>query len=131
MDIMKIYTKTGDKGTTSLLDGKRVEKYHPKIEAYGTVDELNSFLGLLRSESSAHQNQKVNLLEDIQNNLFHIGSALAANKEEDVLKFLKIEDQQIYNLEKIGSAVGVVILSYVAQFFIIGFLVILLIKLAY
>lgn len=73
---MKIYTRTGDKGTTALLGGKRVSKSDLRIEAYGTIDELNSFLGLLRDHeelSSQHE-----LLIRIQNQLFVIGSHLAA-----------------------------------------------------
>ncbi len=50
-DEWKIYTKTGDKGETSLIGGTRVPKYHPRIEAYGTVDELNSFIGLIRDHN--------------------------------------------------------------------------------
>ncbi len=73
---MKIYTKTGDAGKTSLLGGSRVAKYHLRIEAYGTVDELNSHIGLLRSypiEASS-----VQTLIDIQDHLFTIGSQLAS-----------------------------------------------------
>ena len=55
---MKIYTKTGDKGETSLFGGNRVPKYHLRIEAYGTVDELNSYIGLIRDQQiDSHSNQ--------------------------------------------------------------------------
>jgi cob(I)alamin adenosyltransferase len=79
---MKIYTKTGDKGKTSLFGGERVPKYHPRIEAYGTVDELNSHIGLIRSHNIHEEYSKV--LLSIQNNLFTIGSFLAtpANKRK-------------------------------------------------
>ena len=73
---MKIYTKTGDKGSTSLLGGTRVSKSNIRIEAYGTIDELNSFIGLLRDFSSENENRK-NLLISIQEKLFTIGSTLA------------------------------------------------------
>ncbi len=73
---MKIYTRTGDKGTTALLGGKRVSKSDLRIEAYGTVDELNSYLGLLRDHEEL--SGKSELLIRIQNQLFVMGSHLAA-----------------------------------------------------
>lgn len=72
---MKIYTKTGDKGETSLFGGKRVPKDHLRIEAYGTIDELNSFLGVVHDTIENIDQQR--LIEQIQNNLFTIGSLLA------------------------------------------------------
>ena len=69
---MKIYTKTGDKGTTSLIGGKRVLKNSDKLNAYGTIDELNSFLGLLRAKTN-DENIKAEIL-DIQNTLFAVCS---------------------------------------------------------
>ena len=77
---MKIYTRTGDQGDTSLLGGDRVQKDDIRIEAYGTVDELNSHLGMLRDLSPAPYKQAI---FDIQDTLFHIGSRLASNKEPD------------------------------------------------
>ena len=74
---MKIYTKTGDKGETSLLGGTRVSKAHQKLEAYGTVDELNSTIGLIAAMNPVHQN----FLLNIQHKLFNIGSELAAEKD--------------------------------------------------
>jgi cob(I)alamin adenosyltransferase len=72
---MKIYTKTGDRGDTGLFGGPRVSKDAPRIEAYGTVDELNSVLGVVRS---IHQQPDVDaLLEQIQNELFSLGAQLA------------------------------------------------------
>jgi len=76
---MKIYTKTGDAGKTSLLSGERVSKFHDRIEAYGTVDELNSFVGLLMSEIEFND-ISTNLIS-IQNNLLNIGSLLAVESE--------------------------------------------------
>lgn len=73
---MKIYTKTGDKGITGIIGGKRVLKNDLKIEAYGTIDELNSFLGLLRCKN-IDLNSKNSLLK-IQNFLFEIGAVLAS-----------------------------------------------------
>ncbi len=72
---MKIYTKTGDNGTTSLFGGKRVPKHHIRIESYGTVDELNSWLGLIRDQEIEPHTREV--LMRVQDRLFVIGSLLA------------------------------------------------------
>ncbi len=77
---MKIYTKTGDKGKTSLIGGTRVPKHHERIEAYGTVDELNSFVGLLRDHLDADNPDRVILLQ-IQETLFRLESHLAEDPE--------------------------------------------------
>ncbi|KAA3439312.1 cob(I)yrinic acid a,c-diamide adenosyltransferase [Rufibacter hautae] len=74
---MKIYTKTGDKGETSLIGGTRVKKSHLRIEAYGTVDELNSFLGVVRDQEVNQKRQ--HLFSEIQDRLFTIGSTLATD----------------------------------------------------
>ncbi|MBC7419469.1 MAG: cob(I)yrinic acid a,c-diamide adenosyltransferase [Bdellovibrio sp.] len=99
---MKIYTKTGDKGTTRLVDGSCVEKFNPRVEAYGSVDELNSGLGVVRS----HLKQNVALveidvyLEKIQSSLFSVGSLLATADEKVFYTLTQIEDAQISELEK-------------------------------
>lgn len=80
---MKIYTCTGDSGQTSIVGGERLRKDAPRIEAYGTVDELNSFLGLLVSDSDITDLSK-SLLLKIQNNLFNIGAFLAGVKAPGV-----------------------------------------------
>ncbi|MDP3358760.1 MAG: cob(I)yrinic acid a,c-diamide adenosyltransferase [Lutibacter sp.] len=81
---MKIYTKTGDTGKTSLFGGTRVPKYHLRIEAYGTVDELNSHIGLIRDQKiDAHSTE---ILLKIQNELFTLGSMLATPPEKEILK---------------------------------------------
>ena len=72
---MKIYTKTGDDGTTSLFSGGRVPKTHLRVEAYGTVDELNSVIGVARSHQPSEKTDA--LLEKVQNQLFHLGADLA------------------------------------------------------
>ena len=95
---MKIYTKTGDKGKTSLLGGTRVSKSHERINAYGTIDELNSFLGLVSDlDQSA---DRANFIRNIQFRLFTIGSSLAA--ETDKAKAFKpdLEENDIEALEK-------------------------------
>ncbi|WP_210487339.1 cob(I)yrinic acid a,c-diamide adenosyltransferase [Rufibacter aurantiacus] len=74
---MKIYTKTGDKGETSLIGGTRVKKSHLRIEAYGTVDELNSFLGVVRDQEVNQKRQQI--FSEIQDRLFTIGSTLATD----------------------------------------------------
>ena len=78
---MKIYTKTGDKGTTSLIGGTKVSKSHIRIETYGTVDELNSFIGLC-SDYITDENSH-STLKEIQDRLFTIGSSLACDAEKE------------------------------------------------
>ncbi|MDH3711933.1 MAG: cob(I)yrinic acid a,c-diamide adenosyltransferase [Cyclobacteriaceae bacterium] len=95
---MKIYTKGGDKGKTSLLGGKRVSKAHVRIQAYGTVDELNSHLGLL-TDQPVNSSQEA-LLRDIQHNLFVIGSLLAADDPRDREKLPALEDKHVSLLEQ-------------------------------
>jgi len=95
---MKIYTKTGDKGTTALFGGARVPKYHPRIEAYGTIDELNSWIGYLRDQDIPHT-QKEQLLQ-IQHHLFEIGAMLAAEPGKKNLWVPEIEEQHITVLEE-------------------------------
>jgi cob(I)alamin adenosyltransferase len=76
----KIYTKTGDKGQTSLIGGTRVPKHHIRIESYGTVDELNSYIGLIRDQEIDAHSKKT--LIEIQDRLFTIGSLLAADPDK-------------------------------------------------
>jgi cob(I)alamin adenosyltransferase len=78
---MKIYTRKGDDGTTGLLGGERVKKHHLRVEAYGTVDELNSHIGLLRAVSN--ELFIVETLSEIQNRLFTAGSILATAPQAD------------------------------------------------
>lgn len=81
---MKIYTKTGDKGTTALFGGTRVTKHHIRIESYGTVDELNSHLGLIRDQDINLSFKQI--LIGIQKNLFIVGAILAMDPEKSILK---------------------------------------------
>ena len=102
---MKIYTKTGDKGTTSLFGGTRVAKHHIRIESYGTVDELNAHIGLVKDQKTdAHTRD---ILNRIQDRLFTIGSTLATEPEKATLKsgkerlgIPKISEEDILLLEK-------------------------------
>lgn len=81
---MKIYTKTGDKGTTSLFGGSRVPKHNIRIESYGTIDELNSYIGLIR-DLCTNEIYKKTLIE-IQDRLFTLGAQLATPPEKEILK---------------------------------------------
>jgi len=94
---MKIYTKTGDKGTTSLFGGTRVSKYDLRIEAYGTIDELNSYIGLIRDQK-IDKHTSIILLK-IQHELFTLGSMLATPPEKKVLK----SGKERLNISKINA----------------------------
>ncbi|MUU77664.1 cob(I)yrinic acid a,c-diamide adenosyltransferase [Winogradskyella endarachnes] len=102
---MKVYTKTGDKGTTALFGGTRVPKHHIRIESYGTIDELNSHIGLIRDQE-INQLYK-NTLMHIQDRLFTVGAILATDPEKSQLKngkarlnIPKISNEDIEKLEK-------------------------------
>lgn len=94
----KIYTKTGDKGITSLLGGTRVPKHHVRIEAYGTIDELNSHIGLLRDVIEDIPVQE--LLEEIQDRLFTMGAHLAADPGKNKMALPSIKEESVLTLEK-------------------------------
>jgi cob(I)alamin adenosyltransferase len=95
----KIYTKTGDKGLTSLIGGVRVPKSHLRIEAYGTIDELNSYLGLL-CDVNPIKNSNVWITE-IQDRLFTIGSELATAPDKTVkMKLTDLYEQDVHWLEE-------------------------------
>ena len=93
----RIYTKTGDKGETSLIDGSRVKKNHQRIEAYGTIDELNSFIGLIRSQEISKE--IVSALIEIQKHLFIIGSILATDPKVSKKTSYEINEENIKFLE--------------------------------
>jgi len=95
--VAKIYTKTGDKGNTSLLGGTRVSKYHVRIEAYGTVDELNASMGMLGEEQVLQS--FLPLIREIQNKLFTLGSILANDPEKSHFEIPGIEEADIKSLE--------------------------------
>ena len=98
---MKIYTKTGDKGETGLFGGERVSKHSTRLDAYGTVDELNSFLGLAILEVN---NQEIkNIIKEIQQKLFVVGSDLATPQTEknQKLKITRTPDEYIDETEKL------------------------------
>jgi cob(I)alamin adenosyltransferase len=94
---MKIYTKKGDKGETSLIGGKRVPKYALRIETYGTVDELNSYIGLIRDQQVNEEH--ANRLLEIQDRLFTIGAILASDPSSK-MKIPALHDVDIAFLEE-------------------------------
>ncbi len=105
---MKIYTKTGDKGETSLVGGARVSKTHMRLEAYGTIDELNSQLGVCiatlalvaKSESGFEASQTlIGILQDQQHRLFNIGSLLACEDPKISANLPSLEDKDVKLLE--------------------------------
>ncbi len=95
---MKVYTKKGDQGTTGLIGGTRILKSSLRIEAYGTVDELNAHIGLLRD--LAGQEELENQLLEIQDRLFTLGSHLAADPVKSKMKLPDITVEDVENLEK-------------------------------
>lgn len=95
---MKIYTRTGDEGETSLIGGTRVPKDHYRIEAYGTLDELNSYIGLVK-DSFEHRNTR-EILGKVQDRLFSIGSHLAADPERSRMVLPQLNDSDLVLLEK-------------------------------
>lgn len=96
---MKIYTKTGDKGTTSLIGGTKVPKSHLRIEAYGTVDELNSYVGLCKDLLADDAGKKI--LLEVQDRLFTIGSSLACDPiKETKMRIPDLKETDVKLLEK-------------------------------
>jgi cob(I)alamin adenosyltransferase len=97
IQFMKIYTKTGDKGLTSLIGGTRVPKSSLRIDCYGTVDELNSYIGLLRDQDVNATRR--DLLKEIQDRLFTIGASLASDPEKSKMKIPDLHDTDVTLLE--------------------------------
>ena len=102
---MKVYTKTGDNGTTALFGGTRVPKHHIRIDSYGTVDELNSYIGLIRDQDIDKKSKET--LIEIQDNLFTLGAILATDPEKTILKngkerlnIPKITEEDVLALEQ-------------------------------
>ena len=104
--INKVYTRTGDEGDTGLVGGRRVAKEHPRIEAYGTVDELNSVIGLCRSflaqkKRSKHRDKLDLILESTQQRLFDIGSELATLPGDEYEGQVKVSTEETYWIEEV------------------------------
>ncbi len=96
---MKIYTRTGDKGTTALFGGGRVSKSHPRIEAYGTVDEANSVIGLARAHLSHAAVRAHEYLDVIQADLFTLGADLATPADSRA-RTVRLEEEHVERLER-------------------------------
>ena len=94
---MKIYTRKGDSGHTSLIDGDIVNKHNLSVDAYGTIDELNSFLGLLKDY--VKDDKIKDILNKIQIKLFSIGSILASGKNKNISEKVKIEKKDVEFIE--------------------------------
>ncbi|MCZ6774876.1 MAG: cob(I)yrinic acid a,c-diamide adenosyltransferase [Ignavibacteria bacterium] len=95
---MKIYTKTGDKGDTGLVGGQRIPKDALRIEAYGSVDELNSVIGIIRSDNANSEIDRI--LAPVQNHLFELGADLASPRSLDKRSVKRIDYQDVQALEK-------------------------------
>lgn len=95
---MKIYTRTGDDGTTALFSGGRVTKTHPRVEAYGTVDELNAAIGLARAYKPTQQTDA--WLEAVQNHLFHLGADLATPLDSPAEWVVRMTEDKVQWLEQ-------------------------------
>jgi cob(I)alamin adenosyltransferase len=103
--ITKVYTRTGDKGDTHLVGGKRVPKDDPRIESYGTIDELNSILGVVRACNDAAPTSPIAsrldaILRQVQNELFDLGSELATPPDAEWEGMIRVGDEQVTVLER-------------------------------
>ena len=101
--LTKIYTRTGDKGETSLGDGSRVSKENHRVEAYGTIDEANSIIGLVRTKTKQAELILLdNILATIQNELFDLGAEMSipmTENNKEIIEKTKISEKQIERLE--------------------------------
>ena len=102
--LSRIYTKTGDKGFTTLIGGTRVPKFHLRIDSYGTVDELNSYIGMIRDQDITVHDK--DLLKEVQDRLFTIGSSLAADPEKSKMIIPDLNLADIELLEKEMDAIN-------------------------
>ena len=105
MRITKVYTRTGDKGLTQLVGGHRVPKNHVRIESYGTVDELNAVVGLIRTFNTASAADPATvaridaMLHRIQNDLFNVGADLATPPDSRWEGMYRVDDEDVARLE--------------------------------
>ena len=95
---MKIYTKKGDEGNTQLLGGSMVKKTHIKLECYGTIDELNAFIGNIYDQEISESHKEI--LLKIQNQLFNLGSCIAFDGKKENIKLPNVTENNIEMLEK-------------------------------
>jgi len=105
---MKVYTKKGDGGTTGLIGGTRLPKHHLRIEAYGTVDELNSFVGLLRDRVNDQKELRHTLIK-IQEELFVLGSNLAADPVKNKMELPMVQQEDVSHLESLMDEMDAVL----------------------
>jgi cob(I)alamin adenosyltransferase len=108
MRIDRVYTKAGDQGETSLIGGERVSKDDPRLDCYGTIDELNATLGLVRTAlaTSAAGEHLLPIVARVQNELFNLGSELGAPSAERRAKLPRIEQRHVDGLERDIDAVN-------------------------
>lgn len=111
---MKIYTKTGDKGTTRLVDGSCVEKHNPWVEAYGSVDELNSYLGIVISVAQQLEpsvqlkiQSELDVVQKIQHHLFRVGSLIATGPENKMDIFQALPQIENTHIEFLESSIDI------------------------
>ncbi len=109
--INKVYTKAGDKGETSLAQGKRIFKDHPRVNAYGTIDELNSLVGIVRcfnlkKSDSVRRDKFESILQTIQQRLFDVGSILATDPTSDRKNLPALTEQNVTWLEEVIDAMN-------------------------
>ena len=109
--ITKVYTRTGDKGETGLVGGKRLPKTHPRIESYGTVDELNSLIGIVRcwneqKEASVRRDKFELILEAVQQKLFDLGSELATFPGDEYEGQVVLKAEDVEWLEQVIDAMN-------------------------
>lgn len=117
----KIYTKTGDLGKTSLIGGTKVPKSNIRIEAYGTIDELNSFVGLTADHCTDQLSK--NILKEIQDRLFTIGSSLACDPDkESKLKIPDLKETDIEILEREIDQMNEKLIDMKSLYFLVGML---------
>ena len=119
--INKVYTRTGDEGETGLVGGRRIPKEHLRIEAYGTVDELNSVIGLCGSflsqkASSAHRDKLDLILEAVQQRLFDIGSELATLPGDEYEGQVKVSNEDTAWMEEVIDLMNDVIIGILTKF---------------
>ena len=104
--IDRVYTRSGDSGETGLVGGARVPKHSPRVSSYGEVDELNSFIGLLKSGLTPETGELFDVLEFIQQELFDLGSELATPPESEYSGMIKIGSEHVLRLEKLCDFYG-------------------------
>ena len=99
--INRVYTRSGDKGQTALVGGKRVSKTHPRVSSYGDVDELNTVLGICKEELDTNTAELREVIEYLQQELFDLGSELATDTGDSYEGMWTVKDEHVSTLEKL------------------------------